>query len=118
MLTFVGYFGFIHLNVLSIQNYEEESARQRKQMAEIRKSLSLSRSIDPCETPPPMGYGGPDFAKDKKKLSKECKLQRDTPMPPVDQGKFNEDGDCVPEGNVIQQIKVYTSLCLFISCFD
>ena len=53
-----------------------------------------------------MGYGGPEFAKNKDKLSKECKLQRDAPLPPVDQKGFNEDGDCVPEGNVLQQIKV------------
>ena len=76
-------------------------------MAQLRKSLSQSRSsIDSVESPPPMGYGGPEFAKSKEKLSKECKLQRDAPLPPVDQKGFNEDGDCVPEGNVLQQIKV------------
>ena len=57
-----------------------------------------------------MGYGGPEFAKNKDKLSKECKLQRDAPLPPVDQKGFNEDGDCVPEGNVLQQIKVLALL--------
>lgn len=58
-----------------------------------------------------MGFGGPEFAKDKANLSRECKLQRDNPVPPVDQECFNDDGDCVPEGNVLQQIKVpYTLL--------
>jgi len=97
-------------NVLSqIKNYEDESVRQRKQMAQLRKSLSQSRSsIDSVESPPPMGYGGPEFAKSKEKLSKECKLQRDAPLPPVDQKGFNEDGDCVPEGNVLQQIKTFS----------
>ena len=99
-----------------IQNYEEESKRQRKQMAEIRKSLSLSRSsMESSENPPPMGYGGPEFAKNKAKLSKECKMQRDVPIPPVDQGGFNDEGDCVLEGNVLQQIKVSEFFCFRIS---
>ena len=59
-----------------------------------------------------MGFGGPEFAKDKAKLSKECKLEIGREIPAVDQEGFNDDGDCVTEGNVLQQIKV---LCFSFS---
>ena len=81
--------------------------------------------MDSFENPPPMGYGGPEFAKNKAKLSKECKMQRDVPIPPVDQGGFNDEGDCVLEGNVLQQIKVsefptihisFVTLHIILSC--
>ena len=91
----------------SLQTYEHESARQRKERAEIRKSLSLSRtSFDSIEDPPPTGFGGPGLAKDKAKLSRECKLPRDTPVPAVEDTTFNDDGECVQEGNVLQQVQV------------
>ncbi|XP_065061325.1 trichohyalin-like isoform X2 [Rhopilema esculentum] len=98
-------------NVFSqIKTYEEESTRQRKKMAEIRKSLSLSRSsLDIYENPPPMGFGGPEFAKDKSKSSRECKLPRDNPAPAVEYEKFNDDGDCVPEGNVHNRMQLFSS---------
>ena len=53
-----------------------------------------------------MGFGGPEFAKDRSKLSRECKMQRDAPVPPVESETYNDEGDCVPEGNVLQQVKV------------
>eukprot|EP00794_Sanderia_malayensis_P015126 gene15126-16682_t len=99
-------------NVVSqIQVYEKESARQRKERAEFRKSLSLSHcSLDYLDNPPPLGFGGPEFAKDKLKSSKECKLPRDTPVPTVESTAFNDEGDCVPEGNVVEQIKGLSKL--------
>ncbi len=53
-----------------------------------------------------MGFGGPEFAKDKSKLSKECKMPRDAPLPPVEYDVFNDEGEVVPEGNVVEQVKV------------
>ena len=71
-------------------------------MAEMKKHLSLSRSsIDSGRS-----SDEPPLSLPQVKLSKECKSPMDRPIPPVDPQSFNDEGEIVVEGNVLQSVKV------------
>ena len=112
----------LHVTLLEISKVKRRLLKIQKEHG-ITKQLARGSSVNSEAQSLPDGEASDNASSSgsrsaqkriNAKLSRECKVPLDDkPLPPVDIGSFNDDGDVVIEGNVLSQIQVRISFSFF-----